>query len=1184
MTPHFLNRWIALVLVPCLLFSGGEGLAAFGAPNARVSVRESDSALLIDQALASPAAGATHYFRSSLSRRGIVVTGLVAATALALTDHWDAAAWLKSVALHQLTTLLIAPRPLLGAMGVFLTLSLRGGNKAFWHDLEKARTRIYEELEKEFPGITEQYHRWEDLSPQDQEAFRTVIYGLRIQFFKDHRITGALAKGRAPQFGGSYKQVFQVLFEQAQLDPLGFGPLWSTPELCEASIRFALKRERPDLLAIYDRWDSLSAAERHDFQRRVYELRNTDLAAWGLEHARKLPGMENSYQQVFCHFFQKAQLEPIGFENDFSSPEAARESVLFHIRFEHPDLLTDYERWDHLTEDQRLLLRERFYRIRLKEFRKWGLVPALAYFGGTLGLTMQTLFPKAGLHPLGFGPRWRNDTERTESLRYLLENHQRRLLWMYDHWASLSDVQHDLFRRQIYKLARTHASRWKLGSAIKYAEHLTSVADLFRLVFPKADLDPMGFRLDVSTPESRRQSLTFLMQTARPDLLAEYARWDTLSLDGQQAFRLRVYQVRGADVAEWGGAALGSHALALTDLFEKARLDPAMFERVRRQNQQTRFHWTEGFSQTILNVQQVIREHAPRIMDAYDRFESLSRDEQEALRDEIYRLKRVQLEAWGAANAFKAPEIHREAQEGSPLVVLLREAFKKADLSPFGFGPICATPELAKESVRYVFHRKAPDLLRQYDRWDQLTEAEQEEFRLQMYELTQDDLVEWGLDGALHRDVAEIFEGSYIRLLQIVFDKAQLDTVGFEPRWDTPEWTEVSMSFVLSRHRPMLVRDYDRWHELSNREKDDFRWQLYTLSADDLAAWDISAQQMPEGQQMYALFSRAFPKADLSPFGFEADWSSEDAGLASVLVRLEHFRPALLQDYARWEHLTELERQAFRTQVGQITAALLGTWKLAGAMIRREPPQFGGPLPWLWSRIFPKAFPEPPPSRRHRNWSGGTPVSERPTGGLFTSLTRESDTQEGSQTELLDALKSALESQLGCIYPRTFLEALLALQSITDESVRQAIDPDGYGVDEGQVQTIMGALRRIRPPQDAPTYSLALNVGITIRQLENFIRTYVQENHQPFVLWIGKYNSTGHFSGGIEGLYSFFPDNLDATFSELYAYLAKAHDFKGKDDPEGRIIPRTNMPAGPEAYQGLSILIPTSDRRISASL
>src|SRR4029077_3406775 len=129
-------------------------------------------------------------------------------------------------------------------------------------------------------------------------------------------------------FNGSYIAALQVVFPQLQLNPLEFRLDWSTREKAIESIRIVLAREAPHLL---ERYANLSTqAEVAGLQNDVYRITNGHFQIWGLGSVNQqnvVPYFNGSYIEALQAVFPQLQLNPLGFQLDWSSREKAIESI-----------------------------------------------------------------------------------------------------------------------------------------------------------------------------------------------------------------------------------------------------------------------------------------------------------------------------------------------------------------------------------------------------------------------------------------------------------------------------------------------------------------------------------------------------------------------------------------------------------------------------------------------------------------------------------------------------------------------------------------------------------------------------------------------------------------------------------------------------------------------------------------
>lgn len=186
----------------------------------------------------------------------------------------------------------------------------------------------------------------------------------------------------------------------AELDPLGFQLDWSTEQRSLDSVLFILRREIPDLVEIYERWDTLNNAEKEALRQRIYDIGVSHFRGWGLGSALhpRTTYFSRSYITVLQKIFQKAELDTLGFKPDWSTLDRALATIRFSIRRERPDIMRDYDRWDHLGSIERMDLKRRISSLSVVYFKLWGVghsgYQKTNLFKGSFESTLKTIFPK----------------------------------------------------------------------------------------------------------------------------------------------------------------------------------------------------------------------------------------------------------------------------------------------------------------------------------------------------------------------------------------------------------------------------------------------------------------------------------------------------------------------------------------------------------------------------------------------------------------------------------------------------------------------------------------------------------------------------------------------------------------------------------------------------------------------
>ena len=428
-------------------------------------------------------------------------------------------------------------------------------------------------------------------------------------------------------------------------------------------MRRALQRGRPDLLERYQRWDRLSSEEQDAFREEVYGLTHSDWNSWGF--------WRGSAISALLRFFSDAHLSPLGFGLRWSTPEEGIESVRYVLQQQQPDLINQYDRWDTLTPEEQTTFRLECYRITSPLVAAWGLSSAYSqdrapYFEGSYITMLQMVFPKATLDRRGLESEWGTPEQGIEKVRQALREHRPDLLEQYARWETLTPEEQTTFRLECYPIQQNTFLEWSLRNALAQDRNPYfggSYITTLQVVFPKANLDRRGFTSVWGTPEQGIEKVRQALREHRPDLLEQYARWETLTPEEQTAFRLAAYPIQRADFKRWNLDLRlveyfeRSHITALLMVFSKASLDRRGFES----------EWGTP-EQGIEKVRTALRQHRPDLTAQYDRWRTLTPEEQATFRQAVDAIAPRQFSAFGlgtARSSRSAPYF-----EGSPRTAL----------------------------------------------------------------------------------------------------------------------------------------------------------------------------------------------------------------------------------------------------------------------------------------------------------------------------------------------------------------------------------------------------------------------------------------------------------------------------------------------------------------------------------
>src|SRR3989338_1861613 len=217
----------------------------------------------------------------------------------------------------------------------------------------------------------------------------------------------------------------------------------------------------------------------------------------------------------------------------------------------------------------------------------------------------------------------------------------------------------------------------------------------------------------------------------------------------------------------------GSYIVALMAVFPDLNLNSLGFQ----------LDWSSE-ERGIESVKYVLSKEVPNIMQNYERLDRLNDMGIDDLRNEIYKITSGHFMVWGLSRAMhdrKAPYFHGSYMNA------LRALFPDLNLNPLGFQLDLSSEERGIESVRYVFSKEVPHIMRQYERITQLNDREVRDLRNAIYGISYAHFKVWGFSAAVTQESAPYFHGSYIEVLRTLFPDLNLNPLGFQLDWSSEE-------------------------------------------------------------------------------------------------------------------------------------------------------------------------------------------------------------------------------------------------------------------------------------------------------------------------------------------------------------------------------------------------------------
>src|SRR3990167_5599868 len=239
---------------------------------------------------------------------------------------------------------------------------------------------------------------------------------------------------------------------------------------------YVLSKEVPNIMQNYERLDRLNDMGIDDLRNEIYGIKHGHFQVWGLGgamHDRKAPYFHGSYIEVLRTLFPDLNLNPLGFQLDWSSKEKGIESVRYVLSKEAPHIMRQYERITQLNDREVRDLRNAIYGITHAHFKVWGLGAAMTqesapYFHGSHITALITVFPDLNLNPLGFRLDWSNEERGIESVRYVLSKEVPHIMRQYERMTQLNDREVYDLRNAIYGITHAHFKVWGLGAAMTH--------------------------------------------------------------------------------------------------------------------------------------------------------------------------------------------------------------------------------------------------------------------------------------------------------------------------------------------------------------------------------------------------------------------------------------------------------------------------------------------------------------------------------------------------------------------------------------------------------------------------------------------------------------------------------------------------------------------------------------------
>ena len=636
-------------------------------------------------------------------------------------------------------------------------------------DKGKAIEYIRTVLKSEMPVLYSTYER-SVADPSNQtllDEARERVYEIQTAHFQVLGLGQMIDRRASPYFHGSYREALQAAFPELHLELFGFGPDWSTEDMAINSSRYILTKYIPSLIQQYDALgDNPGTQDVADLQEEVYALSTASLRFMGLDtmfNKKFAPYFEGSYITALQHIFPKLKLNPLGFQLDYSTKDRALESLRYAIEKNRPDIILDYKNFKSGVNPSSISdLKEKILSIKFSHFELWGVSnitnKRVGYFSSYMDALIEA-FPKLEIKKKEFEDYrkinnrkkfgWKPESQGIANIEYAFKKEMPSLWKAYQELGeSPSTDQVERLRNQFYKLAPSHFGVWGIAAALNKVSAPYFDGHFYRAmnrVFPKLQLDPLGFQLDWSTRSRSIASIQYVLRRKRPDLVDRYeAIHENSPAEELQRLRYAFYQIDAGTLLFYGlsritnKSTLGgfdSYVDALRAAYPKLDLNPLGF-----------FFTFASETGSIESIQFALSQHRPDLIEGYKEFINTRREDlKKELQQKIYKISAGHIGLWHLQQIFDVSYFNRSH------VTALQRTFPLLDLNPLGFQLDWTTKEKAIISIRYVLSEYLPGLVEQYDALQSNSDnSEREALKAKVSTIKRSQLIEWGLASAFN--------------------------------------------------------------------------------------------------------------------------------------------------------------------------------------------------------------------------------------------------------------------------------------------------------------------------------------------------------------------------------------------------------------------------------------------------
>src|SRR3990167_3294539 len=436
-----------------------------------------------------------------------------------------------------------------------------------------------------------------------------------------------------------------------------------------------------------------------------------------------------------------------------------------------------------------------------------------------------------------------------KNVQHAIERVRPDIMKRYKKLNLLTPYQRMILEDDIYEIQRQEFESWPgmqqalLVDKAPYFEgsHKSALV----AAFPDLKLNPLGFYAVGFGPnlsyEETMEAIQFRLRRKIPTIMERYDRRGELTEDELRELKDDIYKINSKHFGVWGLAGVLNkntvsyfdckYAKVLMAVFSDLKLNPLGFhlDLENQLEESLRFALSQVF---------------PDMVERYERLDQLENEEAIAsLKNEIYDI---------SSDYFRKPPLTSFVQrkavpalEGNYKKALIT-AFPKLHLSPYGFKPDWTTRTKASRSIRHRLEREFPLLMKQYQRRKQLSEAEREAVRQEIYKIGKGTagvghFKVLGLANALLPRRKKYFNMDPAVALMAVFDDIDLNPLGFGLDLSDEKQALAFLHFILAVKRPSIIHRYEHYEALTAEGKEELRHDITQIMHKHMKSWGLGA-------------------------------------------------------------------------------------------------------------------------------------------------------------------------------------------------------------------------------------------------------------------------------------------------------------------------------------------------------